>query len=69
VALDVFEEESGTAGFYFGVTVVAGFRDAVGDLGNFEHGIDGFADAAEFAGLIEEFDPVSEVVAGQGISP
>jgi hypothetical protein len=66
MALDVFEEESRTAGF---ARAAVGFRDAVGDLGNFEDGIDGFADAAELAGLIEEFNPVSEVVAGQGISP
>jgi hypothetical protein len=69
VAGDVFEEEGWAAGFCFGVAVEAGLRDTVGDLGDFEIGRDFFADAAELAGFIEDFDPVSEVVAGQVGSP
>jgi hypothetical protein len=65
MTLDVFEKEGGTAGFCFGVTVKAGLRDSVGDLGDFEIGRDFFTDAPEFAGFVEDFDPVSEVVAGQ----
>ena len=66
MALDVFEQEGGAAGFRSGVAVEAGLRDSVGDLGDFEIRIDFFTDAAEFAGFVEDFDPVSEVVAGQG---
>jgi hypothetical protein len=43
VALDVFEEERGAAGF----------GDAVGDLGDFQLGGDFFADALQFAVLFE----------------
>jgi hypothetical protein len=42
------------------------FRDAVGDFGNLEQRRDFFADPAELTGFLEEFDPVSQVVAGQG---
>jgi hypothetical protein len=66
MALDVFEKEGGAAGFGFRVAVKAGLRDAIGDLGDFEVGRDFFTDAAEFAGFVEDFDPVSEVVVGQG---
>jgi len=66
MAFDVLEEKGGAAGFGRAST---GFRDAVSDLGDFEEGRDFFADAAELAGFVEEFDPVSEVVAGQGFSP
>jgi hypothetical protein len=45
---------------------LTGFRNAVGDLGDFEKGRDFLADATQFAGFVEELDPVSEVVAGQG---
>lgn len=38
MAFDVLEEEGGPAGFCFGVVVEAGFRDAVGNLGDFEQG-------------------------------
>jgi hypothetical protein len=65
MALDVFEKEGGAAGFGFRVAVKAGLRDAIGDLGDFEVGRDFFTDAAEFAGFVEDFDPVSKVVAGQ----
>jgi len=66
MAFDVFEEEGGASWRYFGAAIEAGFADAVGDFGDFEQGGDFLADAAELAGFIEEFDPVSEVVAGQG---
>jgi hypothetical protein len=65
-AFDVFEKERGTAGL---TGAAVKFRDAVGDLGDFEKRGDFFADAAKFAGFIQEFDPVSEVVAGQGGAP
>jgi hypothetical protein len=65
MSFDVFEEEGGAAGFRFGVAVEAGLRGAVGDLGDFEKWVDFFADAAKFAVFVEDFDPVSEVVAGQ----
>jgi hypothetical protein len=67
MSFDVFEEEGGAAGFRFGVAVEAGLRGAVGDLGDFEKWVDFFADAAKFAVFVEDFDPVSEVVAGQGL--
>jgi uncharacterized protein YcfJ len=38
VGFDVFEEEGGAAGGYFGAAGEAGFRDTVGDLGDFEQG-------------------------------
>jgi len=69
VAFDVFKEESRAAGFRFGSSPVPGFRDAVGDLGDFERGRDFFANAFELAGFVEDLDPVSEVVAGQCVPP
>jgi hypothetical protein len=63
MAFDVFEQEGGAAGLAGAAT---GFRNAVGDLGDFEDGGDFLADAAELARLVEELDPVSEVVARQG---
>jgi len=69
MALDVLEEKGRAAGFCFGVAVEAGLRDTVSDLGDFEKWVNFFTDAAEFAGFVEESDPVSEVVAGQGVSP
>jgi hypothetical protein len=67
VTFDVFEEKGGSAGARFGGTAEAGFADAVGDFRNFEDWGDFFADAAELAGFVEEMDPVSEVVGGQGV--
>jgi hypothetical protein len=78
MALDVFEEEGGATGFRGSGArptpqrVRAGdpeLNDAVGNFGDFEVGRDFFTNAAELAGFIEELDPVSEVVAGQGGSP
>jgi hypothetical protein len=37
MAFDVFEEEGGAAGRYFGAGST-GFRDAVGDFGDFKQG-------------------------------
>ena len=49
--------------------VRADFADAVGDLGDFELGRNFFADALEFAVLFEGFDPVAQIVVGQGFAP
>jgi hypothetical protein len=65
-AFDVFEKKGRASRGYFGAAVEAGLADAVGDFGDFEQGGNFCADAAELAGFIEEFDPVSEVVEGQG---
>ena len=43
--------------------------DAIGDLGDFKLGRNFFADALEFAVLFEGFDPVAQIVVGQGIAP
>jgi hypothetical protein len=63
---EAFKEQCWAAGRYFGAAVEARLRDAIGNFGDFEQGRDFLADAAELAGFIEEFDPVSEVVEGQG---
>ncbi len=57
MALDVFEEKRGAAGF----------GDAVGDLGDFQLGRDFFADALQFAVIFEGFDPVAQIVVGHGV--
>jgi hypothetical protein len=58
MALYVFEEERGAAGF----------GDAVGDLGDFQLRGDLLADALQFAVLFEGFDPVAQIVVGHGCS-
>ena len=50
-------------------TCGADLADAVGDFGDFELGRDFFADALEFAGFFEGFDPVAQIVVGQGVAP
>ncbi len=40
--------------------------NAVGDLSDFKLGRNFFADALQFAVLFEGFDPVAQIVVGQG---
>ena len=47
----------------------AAFGDAIGDLGDLQLRRDFFADAPEFASFFECFDPVAQIVVGQGFAP
>ena len=80
MALDVLEEQGRTAGrvaFCAGLHMGAGcrmglgvhFRNAVGDLGDFQLRRNLCADAFQFAVLFEGFDPVAQVVVSQGVAP
>ena len=74
MALDVFKEQRRTAGriLLFRRGSGSGPRrssNAVGDLGDFELGRDLFADALQFAVFFEGFDPVAQIVVGQGCAP
>ena len=53
IALDVLKKERRTTGGN------AGLADAVGNLGDFENGIDFGADFLQFAGAVERGNPVA----------
>ncbi len=63
VAGYVLEEEGRAASL---VSSLAELGGAVGDLGHFEVGADGLADAAEFACFVELLDPFAKVGVGHG---
>ena len=69
ISFHVLEEQRWPAGSAVRPGIESRLRNTVRDLRDFEQWIDFFADAAQFAGFIEDFDPLSEVVAGQVGSP
>ena len=68
VSLDVVEQES-RATRSVPATMLAEFRNAVGDFRDFEDRVHWFVDMLQLTRFIEGFDPLPEVVVGQTKSP
>src|SRR5579884_326464 len=64
-AFRIFEQKRRSTGFS---VLVAAFRNAIRDLGNFEHGIHFRLNSFEFAGAFERSYPLAKVVVGQAVS-